>query len=195
MEIVELRSRDEYRTVLPVMHELRPGLEEDAYLGLLDEMCRQGYRLFALRDGASIVSLAGGIVLTNLYYGRHFWLNDLVTVASARSRGYASTLLAWLEKHARVEGCGSVAFTSRVERAGAHHFYEEHMGYARPGYVFRKVLPSRDDSEQSEGQDERPYSRHADADVRRLHRNQGTPAPSCTQPDTRGEDAVTLVRP
>lgn len=122
------------------MHELRPHLDEKQYLELLAEMRPNGYRLFALQDSSTIMALAGVAVLTNLYYGRHVWVYDLVTASSARSRGYGKKLLDYVEDFARSEGCRLVALSSGMQRKEAHRFYQERMEYEKPGYVFYKVL-------------------------------------------------------
>ncbi len=140
MKIQELRSWDEWRESFAVMQELRPHLNELQYLDLLESMGKEGYRLFALRDAGRIVSLAGVGILTNLSYGRHVWVYDLVTRGDACSRGYGRRLLEFVEEFSRREGCGTVALLSNLQRTDAHRFYERRMGYEKPSYVFRKRL-------------------------------------------------------
>lgn len=138
--IQELQSQQDWREAFPVMHELRPHLKEQEYLDLLRSMAQEGYRLFALRDGGRIVSLAGFAVLTSLSYGSHIWVYDLITAGDARSKGYGRRLLEFIEEFARREGCGIVALSSNMARTDAHRFYEEHLNYEKPSYVFRKRL-------------------------------------------------------
>ena len=140
MEIVELRSEAELREVLPVLREPRGGLGEQRYGELLAEMVPAGYRLFALREGGAVAAVAGVQVLNNLYYGRHVYVYDLVATAGARSKGCGEKLLAHVEELARAEGCSFVALACGRERTGALRFYEERMGYERPGYSTGKAL-------------------------------------------------------
>jgi GNAT superfamily N-acetyltransferase len=140
MEIVELHSEVELRAAFPVMRELRSGIDEDHYLGLINEMMLQGYRLLALQQADQILALAGLAVLTNLYYGRHVWVYDLVTTSEARSQGYGRLLLSHVEAFAREQGCALVALASGLQRTEAHRFYIERMGYERSAYVFEKRL-------------------------------------------------------
>lgn len=140
MMIQELQSQEEWREAFPIMRELRTHLNEQQYLDLLRSMAQEGYRLFGLRDGGRIVSLAGIGVLTNLYYGRYVWVYDLVTVSDARSKGYGRRLLEFIEEFAHREGCQIVALSSNLVRLGTHRFYEERMGYEKPSFVFRKKL-------------------------------------------------------
>lgn len=142
LQIQELQSQEDWREAFPVMHELRTHLKEQQYLDLLRGMAQEGYRLFALRDGDRLVSLAGVGILTNFSYGRHVWVYDLITVSDARSQGYGRRLLEFIEEFARREGCGIIALSSGLERTEAHRFYEDHLNYEKPSYVFRKRLPA-----------------------------------------------------
>lgn len=140
MEIQELKSEDELREAFPVMRELRSKVDEREYFRLLEHMVKEGYHLFALRDSGVIVALAGVAVLTNLSYGRHVWVYDLVTTSNARSKGYGRRLLEFVEEFAHQENCKVVALSSGLERTSAHRFYEKHMNYEKPSYVFKKSL-------------------------------------------------------
>lgn len=122
------------------MAELRDHLTEDEYFELLAEMIARGYRMFAVRAGGRLVAVAGIALLTNLYYGRYMWVYDLVTRADSRSHGYGRALLEHLEDVARAENCDVIALSSGVQRVDAHRFYEQHMGYERASYTFKKIL-------------------------------------------------------
>lgn len=138
--IRELTTEEAWRQAFPVMRELRPHLDEAAYLDYLREMREQGYTLFGLYCGEELVAVAGVIRLTNLYYGRHVWVYDLVTREDRRSRGFGEALLRHIHEWARKHGCGVVALSSGLQRARAHRFYEEKMGYEKTSYVFKKTL-------------------------------------------------------
>ena len=140
MEITKLRSESDLREAFPIIRELHHELDEQRYTELLAEMIPDGYRLFAVRDRGRITAVAGVQVLTNLYYGRHVYVYDLVSTASARSKGYGEKLLGYVEDFARREGCSFVALACGRERTEALRFYEERMGYERPGYSMRKAL-------------------------------------------------------
>lgn len=139
MKIVELTTREEWRRAWPVMRELRGHLDEERWLGLMDVMKPDGYRLLSLQTGeGTIVALAGIRVATNLYYGRHVWVYELVTAGTSRSRGHGRAILGHVEELAAAEGCETVALSSGLERTDAHRFYEDHMGYDRVSYSFTK---------------------------------------------------------
>lgn len=147
MNVVELRGEDDFRKAWPVMRELRGHLSEDRWLELLEVMVPDGYRLLSLQaDDGTIEALAGIRVATNLYYGKHVWVYDLVTAGGVRSKGHGRMLLGHVEEIAVAEGCELVALSSGLQRIDAHRFYEEHMGYDKKSYCFTKLVGPRDAS-------------------------------------------------
>lgn len=57
------------------------------------------------------------------FHEHRFYIDDLVTDASERSRGYGHHILAWCEEEARKRGCKMLALDSGLQRAEAHRFY------------------------------------------------------------------------
>ena len=141
MRITELGSDAEFAEAFGVIRELHDDLDGRRYGELIPEMRAAGYRMFAVREGGGIVAVAGVQRLTNLYYGRHFYVYDLSVTGAARSKGHGERLLRHVEGVARGEGCGYVALACGREREDALRFYEDRMGYERPGYSMRKALP------------------------------------------------------
>jgi GNAT superfamily N-acetyltransferase len=140
LELVELCSAAQRREALPILRELYPSLDADRYARLLEEMVADGYRQFAVRhEAGELVAVAGAAVHVNLYYGRHFYLYDLVVTEEARSKGYAKLLLDHVEGIARREGCETAALACGLEREGALRLYER-RGYKKPSYAMRKAL-------------------------------------------------------
>jgi GNAT superfamily N-acetyltransferase len=134
---VKLAETDEeIRACFPVMAELRPQVPPEAFLERVRAQGRQGYRLAFLADGGAPVAVAGFRVLENLAWGRFLYVDDLVTLASSRSRGYGAALLAWLRETARREGCGELHLDSGTQRRDAHRFYERE-GLVLSAYHFR----------------------------------------------------------
>ena len=140
MRITELQHDAEFEEAFPVIRELHDDLEEDRYRELVLKMRAAGYRMFAVREEDGLVAVVGVQKLTNLYYGRHFYVYDLSVIERARSKGHGERLLRHVEGVAREEGCGYVALACGGERDAALRFYEERMGYERLGYSMRKAL-------------------------------------------------------
>src|SRR5688500_5283587 len=137
--IQELSTAEELREAFPVLSELRPHLTLDSYESLLATMRPTGYRLFAVRSEGEIVALAGVAFRTNLYYGSHLWVYELITTSSSRSQGHGKALLDHLEALARAEGCDTIALSSGLKRLDAHRFYEDKVGFSKGGYAFTKA--------------------------------------------------------
>lgn len=134
--IRELVSKSEWRDAFPVMKQLRSHLDEETYLRYLDEMSADGYRLFGLSSEGELAALAGVDITTNMYYGRHLWVFELVTDSAHRSKGFGERLLGFLREWAETRGCEKIALSSGLRREDAHRFYEERAGMNKASYVF-----------------------------------------------------------
>lgn len=141
MSVKELTEPSEFEQAFPVMAELSDHLSESDYWSLLNEMRKDGYRLFALYDEQKrIVSLAGFSIRTDFFNGKHLWISEFVTRSESRSTGAGSILAEYLKKFAKSEGCEKVVLYSGLSRERAHHFWEAHRGFERRGIVFKKLL-------------------------------------------------------
>lgn len=136
VEIRELESEQEWLNAFPVMKQLRTHLDEERYLDYLERMTANGYRLFGLFSDGELAAVAGVDIMTNMYYGRHMWVFELITDADHRSRGFGRRLLRYLVDWAEDKGCERIALSSGVQREDAHRFYEDHMDMERASYVF-----------------------------------------------------------
>jgi len=113
-----------------VMAELRTQLKRESFVPLVRSMEPDGFRLAFISDGGRVVAVAGYRISTNLFYGRHLYVDDLVTSDAARSQGHGRELLAWLRALAVERGCAAMHLDSGVQRKRAHAFY------LREGLVF-----------------------------------------------------------
>lgn len=68
-------------------------------------------------------------------WGRFLYVDDLVTLAEHRSKGYGATLLSWLRQQAAKEGCAQMHLDSGTQRQQAHRFYERE-GMAMASFHF-----------------------------------------------------------
>jgi len=106
-----------------VMYQLRPHLVESEFVGRVRKQQDAGYRLVYIEDEGRVVAIAGFRIGDTLAWGRHLYVDDLVTDETVRSRGYGQRLFDWLLALARDEGCGEFHLDSAVHRFGAHRFY------------------------------------------------------------------------
>lgn len=138
MTVSELTSEEEIRQAFAILRDFRGHLTEAAYVELVEDMSKQGYRMFGLRDSGRLVSVAGVRIISNFRWGRHLWVYDLVTGAADRSKGYGGEIVGWLEDFASRNGCALVALSSDISKSETHRFFEERMSYKRLSYVFTK---------------------------------------------------------
>ncbi|WP_316572933.1 GNAT family N-acetyltransferase [Neobacillus sp. YIM B06451] len=138
--IQELTSQEQWIEAFPVLNQLRTDLTEESYLELLQEMQKDGYKLFALYNNNRIVSVAGLSWRVNFYNKRHIFIFDLVTDIEYRSFGYGEKLLLYIHSWAKEQGAEYVALESGLQRINAHRFYEEKLDYDKWCYSFRKPL-------------------------------------------------------
>ncbi|WP_435073572.1 GNAT family N-acetyltransferase [Halorubrum sp. HHNYT27] len=139
-EIRELTKSNEFRAAFPVLRQLRDHLTEAQYEEYLDEMRNEGYRLFAVFEQGDIVAVAGVVIQTNFYNGRHLFVADLVTDKDHRSEGYGERLMQFLTQWARNNDCDCVTLESGLWRDDAHRFYENRLGMDRYCYTFKKEI-------------------------------------------------------
>lgn len=140
MEIVELAPGDaRLEEVYPVIHELRQDLTRAEFERRYAEGYPDGYRVVALYDEGECRAAAGYRILTNFVRGRVLYIDDLVTGAAWRSKGYGRALDEHLGEVASRGGCGYVTLDSGVGRQRAHAFYFR-QGYAITSFHFRRLL-------------------------------------------------------
>ena len=91
----------EVASAFPVMHQLRPHLDEATFVETVRAGERLGLRLVLHREGGRVVAVAGFRMIEQLKVGLVLYVDDLVTDEGARSQGHGDTLLHWLIDHAR----------------------------------------------------------------------------------------------
>jgi GNAT superfamily N-acetyltransferase len=133
---IDLASSDEAITdCYPIMRELRPHIGAEEFLSRVRLQQADGYRLAVLRDATGPVAMAGFRIGLNLAWGRHLYVDDLVTLPGKRSKGYGAALLEWLRAHAMEQGCEQLHLDSGLQREAAHRFYARE-GMSKAGYHF-----------------------------------------------------------
>ncbi len=70
-----------------------------------------------------ILAAAGFNVGEKLAWGKHIYIDDLVTNAQFRSRGVGKFILDWFKTYALEIGCEQIHLDSGVQRFSAHKFY------------------------------------------------------------------------
>lgn len=122
----------------PVMAQLRPHISAEDFIPTVKEQMKDAYRLVYLSEGNEIAAVAGFRINNNLAWGKHVYVDDLITDQHKRSRGIGNALLSWLIKEAKNNDCSQLHLDSAIQRKDAHRFYEkEGMQLASYHYVIR----------------------------------------------------------
>jgi GNAT superfamily N-acetyltransferase len=126
-QIRKLAAGETHRAARALL-ELRPHhAPADTVVARADAQRAAGYRLVAsFEDGDDDAAAVAGFRLAeNLAWGRHLYVDDLVTRPDRRGRGHGAALMRWLADEARRAGCAELHLDSGVgpDRQDAHRLY------------------------------------------------------------------------
>lgn len=111
----------------PVMAELRthllPAMNTESFIAQVRLQEKEGFRLAYAEDGGEVRSVAGYRLMNKLFNRRALYVDDLVTRALDRSKGYGDLLFDWLLAEAKRLDCAALELDSGVQRFEAHRFY------------------------------------------------------------------------
>ena len=116
-------SEADLRRVSPVLLQLRPAFDEAGLIAQIAQQRRAGYRVAYVESDGKVLCVAGFVVGTKLAWGKHVYVDDLVTAEGERSKGAGAAIIAWLKAYAREQGCTQLHLDSGVQRFAAHRFY------------------------------------------------------------------------
>ncbi|MEM7119020.1 MAG: GNAT family N-acetyltransferase [Chloroflexota bacterium] len=133
------QTDEEIEKCFDVMLELRTNLKREQFLETIRQMEQQGYQLAYLADNDQVVAVAGYRIGFNLFLGKHLYIDDLVTSAAVRSKGYGETLYSWLKGVAIKQECTHIHLDSGVHRGHTHRFYFR-QGLTISSFHFREKL-------------------------------------------------------
>lgn len=121
---IRLAKEDhEIQSCYRVMAQLRPHVSEDEFLPRVKRQATiAGYQIAYLVD-REVKAVAGFRISECLAWGKFLYVDDLVSEANERSKGYGSKLFDWLVNHAQEKKCDQFHLDSAVQRFDAHRFY------------------------------------------------------------------------
>lgn len=134
LDFLELTSDGQILAAFPLMQELRPHLRPETFLQDIRRQQAAGYRLLAGFAQGRLVALAGVRDALTLLRGPHLFVDDLVTVAAERGRGYGRQMLQFIASHATERGFDAIHLDSRDTALG---FYQ------RVGFDAQTSIPCR----------------------------------------------------
>ncbi len=116
-------TEEEIKACFSLMHTLRLQYDKESFVMQVKEQMETDYRMVCLISGGEYVCLAGYRISQNLAWGKHLYIDDLVTAEGERSQGYGEKMLSYLVDIAKREGCQQLHLDSGVQRFNAHKFY------------------------------------------------------------------------
>lgn len=123
MQIKIADSSEKLRLISPVLLQLRPQYTEETLVSQIQAQQADGYRVALVEDGETILCVAGFVMGQKLAWGKHLYVDDLVSNESHRSMGAGKHMIDWLKQYARDHGCQQLHLDSGVSRLDAHRFY------------------------------------------------------------------------
>lgn len=129
----------EIENCFDVMAELRTHLERNTFLKTVRDMEQQGFQLAYLKDNDNVVAVAGYRIASNMFLGKHLYIDDIVTSQKVRSRGYGDAMYKWLREKAKNTQCKYIHLDSAVHRGDTHRFYFR-QGLSISSFHFREKL-------------------------------------------------------
>ncbi|MGJ7903042.1 GNAT family N-acetyltransferase [Lysobacter sp. 1R34A] len=124
MNIQTIVGDTELRAVWPLVSQLRPHLDENAFAAQMHRQIAEGCRATVAYDEHGVPrAFACWRVMEMLAVGLHVYVDDLITDQAVRSRGYGKAMLDWLKAEAKRLGCVRLQLDSGTHRQDAHAFY------------------------------------------------------------------------
>ena len=123
---VEIRIAEgdsELEVVGDLMLQLRSGYDLPGMVSQIKAQQQRGYTVAYAEEDGRAVCAAGFAIKTGLAWGKHMYIEDLVTDSDRRSSGLGRVMMDWLKSHAREHECEQIHLDSGVQRFPAHRFY------------------------------------------------------------------------
>ena len=123
MEIRIADGDSELEVAAGLMLQLRSGYDLGGMVSQIKVQQSRGYTVAYAEEHGRAICAAGFVIETRLAWGKHMYIEDLVTDSERRSSGLGRVMMDWLKGHARESGCGQIHLDSGVQRFPAHRFY------------------------------------------------------------------------
>lgn len=137
-EITLLDTKSLWLEALPIAQTLWPELEEEGYVRSLVSMTTNGYALWGIRFKGELVGIAGVQEIELLARGRILWLFDMATHPNHQGKGFGTSMLRFLEGHAKSNGYSRLLLHTSASREATINFYRTKLGEPF-GVVFRSI--------------------------------------------------------
>jgi GNAT superfamily N-acetyltransferase len=126
MTIKMAESDADLERISGVLLQLRNAFDCETLIAQIKQQREAGYRIAYVESDGEILCVAGFIVGIKLAWGKHIYVDDLVTTEPHRSKGAGAKMISWLKSHARQLGRNQL-----------------HLGLRRAAFLCPQVLLAR----------------------------------------------------
>ncbi len=123
MKVIIAKTDADLLKVSRILVEFRSGFNQENLVAQIKEQQQNGYQLAYVESENKVLCLAGFVVGLKLAWGKHLYVDDLVTDERYRSTGAGKFMMDWIKSYARETGCRQIHLDTRVQRFSAHKFY------------------------------------------------------------------------
>jgi len=123
MQVHLLDSDSELDAVGKILLQLRSQYDLESLKLQIKAQQKSGYQLAYVKSDNTILCVAGFVVSQKLAWGKHIYIDDLVTNETQRSTGAGSFLISWFKTYAKEIGCQQLHLDSSIQKFPAHRFY------------------------------------------------------------------------
>jgi len=123
MEVKLADSQTDFQAIAVVMQQLRTQFPVSYIKKQMIEQMEHGYQIAYIEKDGDVLCVAGFVFGQKLSWGKHVYVDDLVTNEQIRSKSAGATMLKWLKGHAKDNGCQQIHLDAGVQRYMAHKFY------------------------------------------------------------------------
>ena len=123
MKILIADNTAELEKISPVLLQLRPQYDQGSLIAQIQKQQAKGFQIVYVEEAGRVLCVAGFVIGEKLAWGKHIYIDDLVTHEDHRSKGAGRAMMDWFKNLAKEQGCGQIHLDSGVQRFGAHRFY------------------------------------------------------------------------
>ena len=123
MEVKLADSESDFQSIAVVMQQLRTQFPVGFIKKQIIEQMKTGYQIAYIEKEGKVLCVAGFVFGQKLAWGKHIYVDDLVTNENIRSESAGSAMVKWLKIHAKQSGCQQIHLDAGVQRYMTHKFY------------------------------------------------------------------------
>ncbi len=123
MKVISAKTDSDLLKVSKILLEFRPGFNLENLIAQIKEQQKNGYQIVYIESENRVICICGFVIGLKLAWGKHLYVDDLVTDEPCRSAGAGKFMIDWLKSYAGETGCRQIHLDTRVHRFPAHRFY------------------------------------------------------------------------